>query len=53
VAYEVMPGNTADKSTRKGFLQNIQDHYDKAERIGVMELRLPRADANFQLAVRG
>jgi len=41
VAYEVMPGNTADKTTLKGFLQNIEDHYGKAERIWVMDRGIP------------
>jgi len=41
VAYEVMPGNTADKTTLKGFLQNIADHYGKAERIWVMDRGIP------------
>jgi len=41
VAYEVMPGNTADKTTLKGFLQKIEDHYGKAERIWVMDRGIP------------
>jgi len=41
VAYEVMPGNTADKTTLKGFLQNIEDHHGKAERIWVMDRGIP------------
>ena len=41
VAYEVMPGNTADKTTLKGFLQSIEDHYGKAERIWVMDRGIP------------
>ena len=41
LAYEVMPGNTADKTTLKGFLQKIQDQYGKAERIWVMDRGVP------------
>jgi transposase len=41
LAYEVMPGNTADKTTLKGFLQKIQDQYGKAERIWVMDRGIP------------
>jgi len=35
LAYEVMPGNTADKTTLKSFLEKIQTQYGKAERIWV------------------
>jgi transposase len=41
LAYEVMPGNTADKTTLKGFLQKIEDQYGKAERIWVMDRGIP------------
>jgi hypothetical protein len=41
LAYEVMPGNTADKSTLKGFLEKIEDPYGKAERIWVMDRGIP------------
>jgi transposase len=41
LAYEVMPGNTADKSTLRGFLQRIEAHYGKAQRIWVMDRGIP------------
>lgn len=41
LAYEVMAGNTADKTTLRGFLQKIQDQYGKAERIWVMDRGIP------------
>ena len=37
LAYEVMPGNTSDKTTLRGFLQRIEAQYGKAGRTGVMD----------------
>ena len=37
LAYEVLAGNTADKTTLKDFLQTIEAQYGKAERIWVMD----------------
>jgi transposase len=41
LAYEVMPGNTADKTTLQAFLQKIQSQYGKAQRIWVMDRGIP------------
>jgi transposase len=41
LAYEVMPGNTSDKTTLKGFLEKIQKQYGKAQRIWVMDRGIP------------
>jgi len=41
LAYEVLPGNTADKTTLKDFLKKIEDQYGKAERIWVMDRGIP------------
>ena len=41
LAYEVMPGNTADKTTLPGFLEKILNQYGKAERIWVMDRGIP------------
>ncbi len=41
LAYEVMPGNTADKTTLKSFLEKIQAKYGKAERIWIMDRGIP------------
>ncbi|MBI3661778.1 MAG: IS1634 family transposase [Acidobacteria bacterium] len=41
LAYEVMPGNTADKTTLKEFLQKIETQYGKAQRIWVMDRGIP------------
>jgi transposase len=41
LAYEVMPGNTSDRTTLRGFLKRIEDLYGKAERIWVMDRGIP------------
>lgn len=37
LAYEVLPGNTSDKTTLKAFLRTIELQYGKADRIWVMD----------------
>lgn len=44
IAYEVLAGNTADKTTLKMFLQKIEMQYGKAERIWVMDRGIPTED---------
>jgi transposase len=44
LAYEVMDGNTSDRSTLKGFLAKIEDQYGKAKRIWVMDRGVPTED---------
>jgi transposase len=41
LAYEVLPGNTADKTTLRGFLEKIEARYGKAQRIWVMDRGIP------------
>jgi transposase len=41
LAYEVMRGNTSDKTTLKGFLEKIEKQYGKAQRIWVMDRGIP------------
>src|SRR6266545_1333965 len=41
LAYEVMPGNTSDKTTLKLFLEKIQTQYGKARRIWIMDRGIP------------
>jgi len=41
LAYEVMPGNTSDKTTLQGFLEKIEKLYGKAERTWVMDRGIP------------
>jgi transposase len=41
LAYEVLAGNTSDKTTLPAFLQKIEEQYGKAERIWVMDRGVP------------
>src|SRR5271163_4734157 len=44
LAYEVLPGNTSDKTTLRSFLQKIEAQYGKAQRIWVMDRGIPTED---------
>jgi hypothetical protein len=44
LGYEVMPGNTSDKTTLKTFLAQIEQQYGKAQRIWVMDRGIPTED---------
>src|SRR5271167_2267910 len=41
LAYEVMDGNTSDRTTLRGFLDQIQKIYGKAKRMWVMDRGIP------------
>ncbi len=41
LAYEVLAGNTSDKTTLVDFLKKIEEQYGKAERIWVMDRGIP------------
>ncbi len=41
LAYEVLPGNTADKATLRAFLQKIESQYGKAQRTWIMDRGIP------------
>ncbi len=41
LAYEVLPGNTADNTTLRDFLHKIEAQYGKAQRIWVMDRGIP------------
>jgi len=41
LAYEIMPGNTSDKTTLHAFLQKIETQYGKANRIWIMDRGIP------------
>jgi transposase len=41
LAYEVLPGNTADKTTLRDFLDRIEKQYGKAERVWLMDRGVP------------
>jgi transposase len=41
LAYEVLAGNTSDKTTLRSFLEKIQSMYGKARRVWVMDRGIP------------
>ena len=41
LAYEVLPGNTADNTTLRDFLSRIENQYGKARRVWVMDRGIP------------
>ena len=41
LAYEVLAGNTSDKTTLRGFLDRIERQYGKAQRIWLMDRGIP------------
>ena len=41
LAYEVMDGNTSDRTTLRGFLDHIEKAYGKARRVWVMDRGIP------------
>ena len=52
LAYEVLSGNTADKTTLRGFLKKIETQYGKAERIWVMDRGIPTEEVLAEMRAR-
>jgi len=49
LSYEVLPGNTADKTTLRAFLDKIEEAYGKAERVWVMDRGIPTEEVLAQM----
>lgn len=49
LAYEVMAGNTSDKTTLPEFLQRIERQYGKAQRIWLMDRGIPTEEVLTQM----
>jgi len=49
LAYEVMAGNTSDKTTLQNFLEKIERQYGKAQRIWVMDRGIPTEETLDQM----
>ena len=45
LAYEVMPGNTSDRTTLGDFLKSIEQQYGKAQRTWVMDRGIPTEES--------
>ncbi len=53
VAYEVMPGNTSDKTTLPAFLRRIENQYGKMNRLWIMDRGIPTEEALQQMRAEG
>lgn len=49
LAYEVMPGNTSDKTTLADFLKKIETQYGKSDRVWVMDRGIPTEETLAQM----
>ena len=49
LGYEVLAGNTSDRTTLKGFLQQIEEQYGQAQRIWVMDRGIPTEETLEQM----
>lgn len=49
LAYEMMPGNTADKTTLPGMLERVQQRHGRAQRVWVMDRGIPTEAALAQM----
>ncbi len=53
VAYEVMPGNTSDKTTLPEFLRKVEAQYGKMNRLWIMDRGIPTEAALEQMRKEG
>ena len=53
VAYEVMPGNTSDKTTLPEFLRKIEKQYGKMNRLWIMDRGIPTEESLEQMRNEG
>lgn len=53
LAYEVMAGNTSDKTTLRGFLARIEALYGQADRIWVMDRGIPSEEVLAEMRAQG
>jgi transposase len=53
LAYEVMPGNTSDKTTLRDFLAKIEATYGKARRTWVMDRGIPTEETLEEMRAQG
>ena len=53
LVYEVMAGNTSDKTTLRDFLQRIEAQYGKARRTWVMDRGIPTEEVLAAMRASG
>ena len=49
LAYEVMPGNTSDKTTLADFLAKVEDQYGRCDRVWIMDRGIPTEETLEQM----
>jgi transposase len=52
LCYEVMPGNTSDKTTLRGFLGKVEAQFGKARRVWVMDRGIPTEEVLAEMRER-
>jgi len=53
LAYEVMEGNTSDRSTLRSFLEKIEHTYGKARRVWMMDRGIPKEEVLAEMRAPG
>ena len=53
LAYEVMEGNTSDRTTLRGFLDKIEAQYGRARRVWVMDRGIPTEEVLEEMRAAG
>ena len=53
LAYEVLAGNTSDRTTLRGFLQKIEAQYGRARRVWVMDRGIPTEEVLEEMRTGG
>jgi hypothetical protein len=53
LAYEVMAGNTSDRTTLRGFLEKIESIYGKAQRVWIMDRGIPSEEILEEMRAPG
>lgn len=53
LAYEVMEGNTSDRTTLRGFLEKIENTYGRARRVWMMDRGIPKEEVLAEMRAPG
>jgi len=53
LAYEVLEGNTSDRTTLRAFLEKIENAYGKARRVWMMDRGIPKEEVLAEMRVPG
>jgi len=53
LTYEVMPGDTSDKTTLRSFLEKIESQYGRSNRLWIMDRGIPTEESLEQMRAEG